>query len=331
MEESPILPGVWVVRGGNNNELASKVKGKGHVAIGWSTVGDVSAVESREALRKAMEEAETGSGRPDAVGQLYRFAKEINNGDYILTPEKVTSVIHVSRCAGGYRHDPTVFGENYPQVRPVEYLKPVPRGSFPQNVRNTLGSILTVFRADVALPHLEELLKGQKPKCGDGGTVPWADEIEGEARGQILEALDSIDHHDFQVFIAGVLQGLGYETRVGKKGKDGGVDVLAYPDVFGLGSPRIKVQTKNQKSFAGIQDVGYLNGVLGSGERGLFVCTGGFSRDAENAPFVSNGSVVLVDGLQLLDIILEHYEDLPESAKALLPLRRLYVPEKAGM
>ncbi len=28
------------------------------------------------------------------------------------------------------------------------------------------------------------------------------------------------------------------------------VDVLAHPDVFGLASPRIKVQTKNQKSPA---------------------------------------------------------------------------------
>lgn len=324
---------VWVVRGGNFNELASQVKVKRAVAIGWSTVSDVSNTNTRDELKAAMEASEPGSGTPSSVGQVFRFAKEIDPGDYILTPEKVTAEIHISRCRGPYRYDPGVFGADYPHTRPVEYLKAVPRSYFPQSVRNTLGSTLTVFRADVALPYLQAFL-GTGPAVAAGeGEEPteagvWADEIEGQARGQILEALDDIEHYNFQVFVAGLLAALGYKTRLGKKGADGGVDVLAYPDAFGLASPRIKVQVKNQKSSAGVQDVGYLNGVLGAGESGLFVCTGGFTKDAEQAPFVRDGHVALVDGLQLLDLILAHYDELPDAAKSLLPLRRLYVPEK---
>lgn len=82
------------------------------------------------------------------------------------------------------------------------------------------------------------------------------------------------------------------------------------------------------KSSAGHQEVGYLNGILGQGERGLFVCTGGFSNDAKNAAFVRDGRVALVDGTELLDLILQHYERMPARASALLPLRRVYVPEK---
>jgi hypothetical protein len=73
---------VWVVRGGNNNELASQVKSRHAVAIGWRSVGDVSNTSSRDELRAAMEASEPGSGTPGAVGQLYRFAREINPGDY---------------------------------------------------------------------------------------------------------------------------------------------------------------------------------------------------------------------------------------------------------
>lgn len=324
---------VWVVRGGNNNELASQVKSKHAVAIGWSSVGDVSKIASRDELRAAMEAAEPGSGTPGAVGQLYRFAREINADDYILTPEKITAEIHISKCAGPYKYDPSVFGPDYPHIRPVEYFKAAPRRHFTQIVRNTLGSTLTVFRADIALPYIEAFLgQGQVIPIGESeGPIEagvWADDIDGQARGQILEALDNIEHHDFQKFVSGLLEALGYKTRVGKKGTDGGVDVLAYPDTFGLATPRIKVQVKNQKSSAGVQDVGYLNGVLAAAERGLFVCTGGFTKDAENAAFVTSGSVVLVDGNRLLDLILEHYEQLPNDAKALLPLRKVYVPEK---
>lgn len=121
---------------------------------------------------------------------------------------------------------------------------------------------------------------------------------------------------------------VGIQSSRRAKGKDGGVDVLAFPDVFGLASPRIKVQVKNQKSSARHVEVGYLNGVLGSGERGLFVCTGGFTSDAKNASFIRDGKVSLVDGHQLLDLLLEHYEDIPPRAKALLPLRHIYLPER---
>lgn len=280
-----------------------------------------------------MEASEPGSGTPSAVGQLYRFAKEINTGDYVLTPEKITGEIQVSRCTGPYKYDSSVFSSDYPHIRPVEHLKAAPREYFTQTVRNTLGSTLTVFRADIALPYIEAFL-GQAPALPTGdieGPIEagvWADDIDGQARGQILEALDNIEHYDFQTFVAGLLVALEYKTSVGKKGADGGVDVLAYPDTFGLAAPRIKIQVKNQKSSAGVQDVGYLNGVLAAAERGLFVCTGGFTKDAKNAPFVTSGSVVLVDGNRLLDLILEHYEALPTDAKLLLPLRKVYVPEK---
>lgn len=324
-------PKVWVVRGGNYNELASQVKLKGAVAVGWK-LGDASAVHTRDQMRAALEEAEPGGATPNAVGQMYRFAREIGIGDYVLTPEQATATIHLTRCSGPYKYDPTVFAADYPHVRPVDYLHKVPRAHFPQVVRNTLGSTLTVFRADIALPYVQQAL-GQAPNVGATPPDPpepgvWADEIEGQARGQILEALDEIDHHQFQVFVAGLLAAMNYKTVVGGKGSDGGVDVLAYPDAFGLASPRIKVQVKNQRTTAGIQDVGYLNGVISNDERGLFVCTGGFTKDAQNAAFVKNGHVALVDGGTLVDLLLEHYEQMPDRAKQLLPLRRLYVPEK---
>ena len=328
---------VWVVRGGNDNELAALVPQKGAVAIGWAPEFDLSAVTDRDSLRMKLEEVSPGSGTPAAVGQIFRFVKVIKPSDFVLTPEKATKKIHVSRCAGNYKFDPAVFGEAYPHIRPVEYLKSVERNAFPVTVRNTLGSTLTVFRADTALPYLQQILGAASskgliaPVSSDeslGDTGVWADDVEGQARGQILEALDEIEHHDFQLFVAGLLEALGYRCRVGNKGKDGGIDILAFPDIFGLASPRIKVQVKNQKAAAGHQEVGYLNGVLRSGEKGLFVCTGGFTADARKAPFIADGRVSLVDGHQLLDLLLSHYDGMPSRATYLLPLRRIYVPEK---
>jgi len=51
MEEVTAERRVWVVRGGNYNELASQVKVKRAVAIAWSSVSDVSNIATREELK----------------------------------------------------------------------------------------------------------------------------------------------------------------------------------------------------------------------------------------------------------------------------------------
>ena len=42
---------VWMVRAGNDNELAELVKQKESVAIGWLEMGDVSALQTREKFK----------------------------------------------------------------------------------------------------------------------------------------------------------------------------------------------------------------------------------------------------------------------------------------
>jgi len=56
--------------------------------------------------------------------------------------------------------------------------------------------------------------------------------------------------------VAALLRGMGYYTPfVAPKGKDGGVDVVAYRDPLGTESPRIQVQIKHRESFATVQEV----------------------------------------------------------------------------
>jgi hypothetical protein len=65
---------VWVVRGGDSNELASQIASKGAVAIGWPFVGTLKTALSRDDIRSALEVGLPGSGTPNSVGQVFRFA-----------------------------------------------------------------------------------------------------------------------------------------------------------------------------------------------------------------------------------------------------------------
>jgi predicted Mrr-cat superfamily restriction endonuclease len=126
------------------------------VGIGWALVGDVRCLASVDAIRDTLREAYPGIGAGVVAGQLDKFANAIQPGDYILTPERATKRVFVSRCTGSYRYTSTPFGEGYPHVRPIKYLGAVKWLSFPQAIRYTLTSSLTVFRADAALPYIDD-------------------------------------------------------------------------------------------------------------------------------------------------------------------------------
>ena len=55
--------------------------------------------------------------------------------------------------------------------------------------------------------------------------------------------------YEFQDMVAALLHAMGYFTPfVAPKGKDGGVDVLAFHDPLGATIPRVKVQVKHTPS-----------------------------------------------------------------------------------
>jgi restriction system protein len=58
----------------------------------------------------------------------------------------------------------------------------------------------------------------------------------------------------------------------------------------------------------------------------LFVNLGSFTNQAKT--FAKNKSNLrLIDGDELVTLILNHYEDFDSQYKGLIPLRKVYVPE----
>ena len=76
----------------------------------------------------------------------------------------------------------------------------------------------------------------------------------------------------------------------------------------------------------GSQDIrGFLGG-RHKDDKGLYVSTGGFTKDAKYEADRGNIPVTLMDLDQLVDAVIEHYEAVDMEVKALLPLSKLYWP-----
>ena len=152
------------------------------------------------------------------------------------------------------------------------------------------------------------------------------DEVEQRAIEGLQQYINSKNAYEFQDLIAALLRGMGYYTPiVAPKGKDGGVDIVAYRDPLGTESPRIQVQIKHRQSSATVQEVRQLMGLLQKeGDVGIFVSTAGFTPDARNAARSSHVHVELIDLNRFIGLWQEFYNKLKEEDKSLLPLRPIY-------
>lgn len=160
-------------------------------------------------------------------------------------------------------------------------------------------------------------------KIGETITTTF-EQAEGLAIDQIHKYILNLDAYEFQDLIAALLHAMGYFTPfVAPRGRDGGIDIVAYRDPLGTLEPRIKVQVKHRQNKATAQEIRELAGVLKEGDVGLFVSSGGFTSDAIAGIRNSQRHIEKLDFEAVVELWQEHYDELEEEDKALLPLRKI--------
>ncbi len=167
---------------------------------------------------------------------------------------------------------------------------------------------------------------GRDGPIDDRDVARTFEEAEEEAWQAVEKFLNQMNPYDFQELVAGLLRAMGYHVAwVAPPGKDGGVDILAFSDPLGTRPPRIKVQVKRQQSTVAVDGLRSFMAVLGSEDVGLFVNTGGFTKDAQDeARSQATRKVTLVGVERLYDLWIEYYEKLDDVTRRRMPLRPVY-------
>lgn len=165
----------------------------------------------------------------------------------------------------------------------------------------------------------------------DRGVV--LEEAESDAWDQVRSHLSKVDPYELQDIVAALLEGMGYHVSwSAPPGKDGGVDVIAFNDPLGTSGPRIKVQVKRWESKVPLDDVRSFISLLGTGDIGVYVSTGGFTKDAEDhARNQEIRRITLLDADRLFQLWVEHYKNIPEQSRSLLPVRAVYFLDKSAL
>ena len=326
-------PTIWGIHAGKTGNADALFKQRNCVAIGWAKMGNLAEIAgNREAFKKRYEmaypEAKPGA-IPTASGVSYRFVHEMKPGDLVVYPSKMDRMVNIGRITGDYVYDSSQE-PSYPQRRAVTWLKSVPRTRFSQGALYEIGSALSMFQIKTYADEFRAVVEGKAEAepvavTDDTTIAAVAGEIEETTRDFIIKRLSQeMKGLPLESFVVHLMQCMGYHARLTRKNEPS-VDVIAHKDRLGIEPPIIKIQVKGGEGTVQDRDVSALYGKLSAGEYGLFITLSTFSPACLTFE-AGKPNLRLIDGDELVRLILDHYEDFDSQHKGLLPLQRVYVP-----
>ena len=214
----------------------------------------------------------------------------------------------------------------------MDWVASISRDAFSTATKNTLGSTLTVFSVDSCLEEIERVIVGDdEPEDEiEQDAPPYLHEVESTAQELISDIISQIDPFDFEELVAAVLRAMGYAATTTADGADNGVDVIAHPDELGFEDPMIKVQVKRTQSSIRNEDIGRFLGTIDPNEKGLYVSTGGYTRQAQREAQSSSRRITLLDREGFIQLLLDNYADLEQEYRSYVPLKQVYIPTEVA-
>ena len=153
-------------------------------------------------------------------------------------------------------------------------------------------------------------------------------DLEQFARDQISETINrNFKGHKLAHLSAAILQAQGYKVRISPEGPDGGVDIIAGKGPLGFESPRLIVQVKSGSSPVDVKVFRELSGVMDTfnADSGLIVAWGGYRGVVEKEASRQYFKIRLWDADNLVQMVQEYYDSLPEDIQSELPLKRIWI------
>jgi len=320
-------------------QLFEDFKNKKLVAIGSPEVGDISAIKTLDELKthyQSIFPQIQGRSLGIQVAFLFKFAHIFQTGDGVITYDPNERRYLVGEIVGDYEYNPKhKLPFDYPHIRKVKWIGEIKRDSLSFETRNGLGTLSTLFALNeqVWLEVQSAVVKKNDNAIPEADLLVEAEELKqiketqkSEAFELLKDKINNLNPRQAEFLVAALLRAMGYKAKVTPVGPDRNLDVFASPDGLGFQDPIIKAEVKHQGKKMEAKEIRSFGATLKGREKGLFVSTGGFTKEAVYESGNLNIAVTLVDLESLANLVIEHYENFDEEGRKLIPLVRIYWP-----
>ncbi len=314
------MPQVWCVRAEGGKYTEQWVR-NGFAGIDFGIREDLASIRSKGELYAVVQQHRRDQSSPlvigNYVGQIARFLLEIQVGDYVITPAVDTEWLHYGKIAAdsSYFYWEGNDGCHLRHRRSVEWAKQrLNRSELSVPFQNTIHSALTVF----AVSHREEFLSRI-------GLVEPRRTATDDPYRIVLEQILELDAAEFEILVGHLLTALGFEgSEVTGKPGDGGVDARGELNVSNLAKIKIFVQAKRYRlgSKVSTSDVRKLRQAIPNDGQGAFITTADYRAKATDVALETGfPRIGLINGHQLVDLLIEHWGLIPQEFRERLGLK----------
>jgi restriction endonuclease Mrr len=190
------------------------------------------------------------------------------------------------------------------------------RSAFSVPIQHTLRAALTVFCVSEKA-HFFDVI-GKKELVADAPKEFY------DPYRAVLDQLLKLNAEEFEILITDLLTAIGFEAEHTGKTGDGGVDAKGELNIANLAKVKLFVQVKRYKLGTRIsaKEVKTLRQSIPSGEQGAFITTADFQDAASDVALDPKFQRIgLVNGRQLVDLLVEYWIKIPEELQNKLGLK----------
>ena len=327
---------IWVVRGGKFGEYENRFLNESKVYLtrdGFKT--DLNKIAEQSALRSTLDEfypTLPSSKISSWSDQIWSFAHDIQQKDWIIIPSKLSPVIHVGEITGGYTYEKN-NSDPYYHSREIKWIeKDIPRGYFPTDILYQLGGFKDIFNADGVEKVFHTMADNDWAATKDDDTsyeqmnelIALLQEISRDQIAQLIR--NKFKGHRLAKLVKALMEAKGYSTHMGSNDEAGSdLDILAAKGGMGFDDDsRICIQVRADDLPVATLDkfLGTMNDV--GANYGLLVSWGGFKSNVEQERSNEFFRVRLWNQNDLIDQVLAHYEELDNYIKGEIPLKSFW-------
>lgn len=329
------MPNYWMVRAGADNYLFDTFEAQSIVGINFPQMGNVVG-KTKEQISKIADEAYPGQSNQQKggiVGRHEKFCEMMQIGDGVATYSSDTMEYLLGEVTGDCQYQDKESGYRHFRTVRWDLSKKVPRESLPDEVKNSLGSKITIFSIKPKYWQAMESAKtaavvqtvtGDEEEVSD--TQPPERQWESDIRDAIEGEIKKLSPREMERLVAALLKAMGYNSTVTAQSGDGGYDIYASPDGLLFEEPRIRAEVKHRTgSKMDVGDIRRFASAKGDA-RGVYVSTGGFTKEAITE---ARGKDITVLKLpQLAELVVQYYDHFDIDGRMLLPMKKIYIPVK---
>jgi len=324
---------MYMVRAGGNSAYYYDFFDNNYIAIGWD-LGDLSSIKSISEIRTLMEKRYPDHNKQKIglnAGQVNKFLLEMKVNDYVLTYNSTERKYSLGKIESCYKYNENY---HYKNIRNVIWVETFSRDILTNTSKYSLGSLSTVFEIneEVRREIIDKIIKKassqnttitQRQKDDDLDNIK--EDYEEKSKEFIKDKISELDWEKMQDLVAAIIRSLGFKTKISKAGPDRGKDIFASPDGLGLNDPRILIEVKHRNGQMGSQEIRSFITAVGTG-KGIYVSTGGFSKEAKYEAERAVNPITLIDFDYLVDLIIANYDNFDLDGRSIIPLKKLYWP-----